>query len=291
MDNDIENDTSYGIFSSDGSKIYHPKNTPSNFTIQFDKHIEFLRKMEVALAEIILPNNYADIKKQTINLMMRNEYKQSIKLQTLEISFNEIDTSEELYDSFINELQIKKTLIDRELNEIYDPEYKDILSGEIVPPILENNHNRLKQTKGSLNIRMTRRDNNEAILFPVELYWDFGKELNKIIGFGKFPENTRLITSKHHMKLPLTDTFYISTDIIVPSNFNNSKSNLLRIISRNKNFNKNNTYVFNPLIFVPVKKNLIESINITIKDDKDNYINFIGKKTIAILLFRPIEHI
>ncbi len=56
------------------------------------------------------------------------------------------------------------------------------------------------------------------------------------------------------MKLPLTDTFYISTDIIVPSNFNNSKSNLLRIISRNKNFNKNNTYVFNPLIFVPVKK-------------------------------------
>ena len=209
----------------------------------------------------------------------------------LEISFNEIDTSEELYDSLINELQINKTLIDKQLNEIYVQQYKDILSGEIVPPILENNHNRLKQTKGSLNIRMTRRDNNEAILFPVELYWDFGKELNKIIGFGKFPENTRLITSKHHMKLPLTDTFYISTDIIVPSNFNNSKSNLLRIISRNKNFNKNNTYVFNPLIFVPVKKNLIESINITIKDDKDNYINFIGKKTIAILLFRPIEHI
>ncbi len=290
MDIDLDNDTFYIVLSSDGSKKYHPKNNPSNFTVQFDTPIELKRKMEVSLMEIIIPPNFAEIKPQKINLMMRNEYiTPAFIIQTSEIFFNEIETTEEFYGTLRSQLQINKPLILKELGFMYDESYKDITIGEITPPILEINHNKLKMTKGSMNIRMTRYSNDETVIYPVELHWEFGKELNKITGLGKFPDNARFNIAKRHIRLPLTETFYIFADIIVPSIHNHSKSNLLRVVSKRGNLT--NTYVFNPLIFIPLRKNLIESINITIKDDKDNLINFPSRKTFVILLFRPIEHI
>src|SRR6266581_5418838 len=53
MDKDTYNDTFYMTLSNTDSINYYPKNKPSNFTVQFDKNIELLRKMEVALVETI----------------------------------------------------------------------------------------------------------------------------------------------------------------------------------------------------------------------------------------------
>jgi len=53
MDKDTYNDTFYMTLSNTDSVNYYPNNKPSNFTVQFDKNIELLRKMEVALVETI----------------------------------------------------------------------------------------------------------------------------------------------------------------------------------------------------------------------------------------------
>ncbi len=120
-----------------------------------------------------------------------------------------------------------------------------------------------------------------------------GENLNKIFGvksfYREFEEDSQI--SKYEIKLPENNIFFIQSDIVIPSNVNHTKLNLLRIVSKSKKSESSNVYVFNPLIFVPVKKFVFNSINIMVKDDNDKLVNFSKGKSIVILLFRPLEHI
>src|SRR6266581_6934114 len=99
MDIDIQNDTLYMVLSSDGSLQYHKDNKPENFTIQFDKHIEFQRKMEVAMVELVIPNDLPRIQKQTIQLIVENPelFNMLDRKKNIEISFINIKTAEDIY--------------------------------------------------------------------------------------------------------------------------------------------------------------------------------------------------
>ncbi len=94
MDNkEFYNDTFSVVLQSNGSLNYHPNNTPSNFTIQFDKHIVLQRSMELALEEIILPNNIINIPKSKIYLMaeINNVSPSNWIYQAREITLFELD--------------------------------------------------------------------------------------------------------------------------------------------------------------------------------------------------------
>jgi len=123
-------------------------------------------------------------------------------------------------------------------------------------------------------------------------YLDFGKYLSDILELESLSRSQNFKTSKHEIKLPpLTKIFYIHSDIVIPSHVNNTKLNLLRIVSKTKKVESTNVYVFNPLLFIPVKKFMFNSVNIMIKDGEENIVNFSNGKSIVILLFRPLEHI
>src|SRR5258708_7192348 len=53
MEKDTYNDTFYMVLSNTDSISHYPNNKPSKFTVQFDKNIDLLRKMEVASVETI----------------------------------------------------------------------------------------------------------------------------------------------------------------------------------------------------------------------------------------------
>ena len=119
-----------------------------------------------------------------------------------------------------------------------------------------------------------------------DLSWIFEDKLISLIQFLIHHPNS----VKYDTQSNITSNYYINIDIIKPSIIGSSKSNLLRIVSRS-NINYKNSVEFKNKIFIPVSKQLIESITVTIKDNKGKLIDFHGDKIILILLFRPLEHI
>ncbi len=296
MDIDIQNDTFYMVLSSDGSLQYHKDNKPENFTIQFDKHIEFQRKMEVAMVELVIPNDLTSIQKQKIQLVIENPgYDKLIeRKKDMEISFKNIKTAEDIYKQIQQQISdIFEKDFDAIIHSLYlTDKIEDIKITEKEIIKFEYKEKKIKYTKGGFKLGLVYIDKTkEERNFSLEWYLDFGKYLNDILGLEDFTRRFAQ-TAKNEIKLPpLNKIFYIHSDIVIPSHVNNTKLNLLRIVSKTKKVESSNVYVFNPLLFIPVKKFMFNSVNIMIKDGEENIVNFSNGKSIVILLFRPLEHI
>src|SRR5258708_29834905 len=118
MDIDMQNDTFCMVLSSDGSLQYHKDNKPENFTIQFDKHIEFQRKMEVAMVELVIPNDLTSIQIQKIQLVIENPgYDKLIeRKKDMEISFKNIKTAQDIYKQ-----------IQQQISDIFEKDFDAII--------------------------------------------------------------------------------------------------------------------------------------------------------------------
>src|SRR5258708_35358195 len=305
MDIDIQNDTFYMVLSSDGSLQYHKDNKPENFTIQFDKHIEFQRKMEVAMVELVLPNDLPSIQKQTIQLIIEDPeitdrgslFESLERKKDIEISFKNIKTSEDIFKQIQVQISdIFETNFDAIIHRLYSGDKIEnikITNKELMK--FEYKNKKINYFRGSFTLGYDyKKDGKESeqLIYDLGWYFDFGKYINDLLGLESLSRSQNIKTSKHEIKFPpLTKIFYIHSDIVIPSHVNNIKLNLLRIVSKTKKAESTNVYVFNPLIFVPVKKFMFNSINIMIKDSEENIVNFSNGKSIVILLFRPLEHI
>jgi len=145
--------------------------------------------------------------------------------------------------------------------------------------------NKFELKKGEIKAILTEQEGHTDEL-GWDLSWIFEDKLISLIQFLIHHPNS----VKYDTQSNITSNYYINIDIIKPSIIGSSKSNLLRIVSRS-NINYKNSVEFKNKIFIPVSKQLIESITVTIKDNKGKLIDFHGDKIILILLFRPLEHI
>jgi len=316
MDNkDFYNDTFNLVLQSNGSLNYHSNNTPSNFTIQFDKHIVLQRSMEMALEEIILPNHINNISKSKIYLILELYSAENVgpddwvlykeeALFELEIEETKISDGNGLYNHLLE--KIKTIEIDDVQNKVLSLPYLNELS-EVnfeltLLPKLAYQHvgKKIEMIKGKLELRGKIPENPRSNkTFVYYLYWKFDENIGNMIGiknfnFRKFADlkMKEPIISEYAIKIPKHITnLYVYIDIIKPTYYNNDKCSLVRILPNNPKSSKYLHYSFNHLLYYPIKKQTIESINVIIKDEENNIVNISNGNVIVILKFRPLEHI
>ena len=294
------NDTFFIVLNSDDSLMYHTQNNSSNFTIQYDKPFELLKDMEVGLVEINLPKSftYTNIPKSNIHLVIETvKYSGNTKhiLWNIEIGEKLVSNTLDFFN-YINSTISKITEDDiknwfKIFIEKYDKieKYEEIIYSKIILPKINLVKNKIEITKGLCNLKIF---NGHVLLWEepsYRIYFEFDKKLNKIINF---PENdywTHIQSSNEEIKLKNISNFIVYLDIIKPSIHGKTKKNVLRLINKSE-FNNNKTIIFNPIIFVPVNKHKFDSISVEIKNDFNDYINFVNGITSLVLLFRPLAH-
>ena len=83
---------------------------------------------------------------------------------------------------------------------------------------------------------------------------------------------------------------FVYCDGVVNSYLNDKKTNLLRILPIKKTEQSDMTiYKFEKPIFIPMSVNELDSLKISIRDEEDKDLFFIGGKLLATLILRPIR--
>src|SRR5258708_13878195 len=294
MEKDTYNDTFYMVLSNTDSISYYPNNKPSKFTVQFDKNIDLLRKMEVALVETIFSKLNTTVK-LIIHEMPLN-FKHDIRF---DLTLFEIKNVLSLYDILRENLnkisenmvinKIVKLFTGKDSSRIYT---KFELIEIILPEFWFDYDSKLfNMRSGEIKAKVYSPYPGQWHDIHWYLYYEFDEKLNSIIQFPSFETNYELYESRNKLDISIINHLYMYLNILTPSIIGSSKSNLLRVISRSNDLKESNTVKLNNKIFIPVNRQLIESIKVTIKDEKGNLINFIGDKIILVLLFRSLEHI
>jgi len=292
------NDTFFIVLNSNDSLNFHPNNNSSNFTIHYDKPIEFLKDMEVGLVEINISPNYIyrNVPKSSINIMFINEDygKKHSLLWKINVEENYVTNTLEFL-SYINEIISKiteddyKKWIKQQFVELSD-KYEDIIINYIILPKIKLKNNKIEISKGYFRIYLQHSDDKKWSRPTFTIYYEFDKNLNKIINFPNFEDSVNEQISLKEIELENLNNFIVCSDIIISSKYGNSMVPVLRLFDKSK-VDKNETINFCPILFVPVNKHKFDSISIFIKDDNNRYINFVKSETSLVLLFRPLEHI
>ncbi len=299
MDKDVYNDTFIMVLSSNESLKFYPNNEPSNFTVQFDKNIELQRNMEVALIETIFSDGNEHLKtedKKIISIAKLNINRENVHIMEININLS----LSKIYDILSLVEELNETLSTITLKDVKDRIERSYVDNGVyimieyitmLLPTLNYNFtdNKLELKKGEIKAVLTEHEGHTDEL-EWDLSWIFDNKLVSLIEYLIHHPNSVRYESRAKPDINIIRNYYIYIDIIKPSIIGSLKSNLLRIVSRS-NINYKNSVEFKNKIFIPVSKQLIESITVTIKDDKGKLINFHGDKIILILLFRPLEHI
>src|SRR5258708_10497761 len=276
MDKDTYNDNFYMTLSNSDSINYYPKNKPSNFTVQFDKNIELLRKMEVALVETIFSKLNTTVK---LIIYDASNYKFDIRLN---LTLFEIKNIASLFDilkeniSKFTEFMVIDKMVKKLTGRDGTGVYNQFELIQIIMPTFYFNYKTktFRMRSGILKAKLYQPNQWDEITWY--LYFEFDDKLNSIIRFPSFSRETNSYYSENvPLNMDIINHLYIYLDILTPSITGNTKSNLLRIISRSNELRDSNSIEFNNKIFIPVNRQLIESITVTIKNKKGNLINFI----------------
>ena len=81
-------------------------------------------------------------------------------------------------------------------------------------------------------------------------------------------------------------SMYVNTDIVDAQFVGDVKVPLLRIVNTQGNYGDNVTVSFHYMQYVPIKVNSFETVEINIKDDKNENVSFGFGKSIATLHFK-----
>jgi len=239
----------YITLPSNSSMRYFPNNTLTKYTTKLHNQLQLEGKYEVALTEIIFPFNWLPTITGNIEIMNKNVTPN--KIIVVRLDQKRFQTIPDLFDSINTEIKSQSFTVEFNYNE-------------------------------KTNKVVLRNPNNEQVRFS--------KHLNKIFGFNVFLIQT---SYEGNFAIPKNindvNSLYIYSDIIEYQYVGDTYAPLLRVIAveNNLHFGDNVDVIYNSPHYVPLMRNLLDTIEIDIRNDSGDPIYFNGGKVMIKLHFRP----
>jgi hypothetical protein len=146
-----------------------------------------------------------------------------------------------------------------------------------------------------IDFTFTELNSEFSIKFPINTvrYISMDKQLSRVFGF-KTSLFTRLESSTGIMSdldqdLEALGSFYIYTDIITHQCIGDVNAKVLRVVALDYQYGNKSQYVnkiYDVPHYVPLERNNIETINITLKDSTGQNVSFESGKIVVKLHFR-----
>lgn len=261
---------------SNASMNIYPLNTKSNYTTKLYKPIRLSSQHEVAIVEISNPSIEDDL--DVIIGSIQVHYSNNNIDEYYVVNISSKFFQESSLTKILNNINNVIVIMNNQLNE--DKKIKD-------PPQFKE----LLRFPDQVNIKLNNFSSNSYIYIV--------GQLADILGFPKSDENTYIKLIPEYLSITLsysaffnmqfnsTDMF-IYSDIIKFQYVGDVSRQLLRVIHNEKPYQFNSTIYSTPH-YVPVLSDYIDTIKITIKDDKNRFIKFkSGSQPVIIKLhFRP----
>ena len=287
-------------------------NLSGEFVNEFATEIKLSRNMEVALAEIRLPNTTSTTTETMVfELIMgfanddHPEWdREEILLKSVELPSKTFTSNEDFIKSITDLVRLDSLAL---INQIYKKDKSNIVKSPKELKKFTESRGHLSQRKARLIFNGTHFVNETGnIKFSSKkelnkiIYWKFNKKIRRLLGFQTNDiyediKKDRIIKAKYPFDLfEKLSAIYIYSDIVRISHIGETKANVLRVIcmdSNSKIYNKK----FENLIFIPLRTMNITSIGISIRDLMGDVLNFQNIKNNEIpvsvtLLFRPLEY-
>ena len=299
------------------NKNSRPKN--GEFEIHFKKTIELKEPMKCALSEIIIPkeaftNQFGIDRSLELILVFDEEYKKKnvILVENENKSFNclpfykkHFKIKSGKYD--LNSLSESLKKINQEARsfifEIFKlrfPKFDENLELNkklINFPKLLKKDSKFRNRDGNINLQTVKGELVRTAVF----YFNLDEDLHQILGFSiqnypsiKFENNTIIKKNYGYGDLEPNfnkfDNFFIYSDIVTETHLGNIKSNILKILPRNKTSEESQIiYSIKNLLYVPLRINEINSIKISIRDNLGQIIEYNDGEITLTLVFQPID--
>jgi len=289
-------------------------NLTGEFVNEFATEIKLSRNMEVALAEIRLPNTASstteNMKFELImgfaNFDNPQWDREEILLKSVEIPSKTFTSNEDFIKSITELVRLDigdlQNLIDKEDKSKFmksPKESKIFYDGKSLfvnkPAWLEFDGTHFVNDIGYIVFsRKKFKELNKII------YWKFNDKIKRLLGFQPIDIYENFNNNKPIKAIYPFDLFeklsaiYIYSDVVKTSHIGETKANVLRVIcmdEKSKIYNKK----FENLIFIPLRTKNITSIGISIRDLMGDILKFQNIKNNEIpvsvtLLFRPLEY-
>lgn len=279
------------VLPSDGSSAYYPNNISSKFTIKLPETQNFDDSFEVGLLEFIYPNSVRNIPNETFFKIITKLNDEKFEMTKLLIDPG-VYTEERLLN------KIKDHLNNLNLDELKQSVIKisakkyDLKNIIIDKPSIRINKftNKIELKYGQISFT---RENQ---LYKFELYLEFDDYLHKMLGFR---ENSK--TSDQMQADNLIDIFgqvhiiYIYSDVVSPIIVGSERLSLLQMFTLHHPNETSlmpaslNRITFQSPVYVPLSRKTFDTIEIVLRDDSGQLIQFETGKTLATLHFRRIS--
>ena len=279
----------YLTLPSNSSQEYFPDNTKTEFTTKLSSTIELSNEWEVGLAEIMFPRSWYTVPKTgTVIVVDYRECDAAWRSEVLRKRQNDEELSEEEEDSIV-EIKLRggfyKTMeeVVQELNLTAVKAFaaKD-LEKTINPPIFHYK-------------TLTRRVH---VIIPAGMSIAFPASLESILGltqeqFGMCNYTQKRLTIKGNLPCDLQTgihALYVYCDLLQFTHVGNIKAPLLRVVDSGGAADDVVTRYYERPRYVPIQKKSFDSIQIVIRDDLGEKIQFESGKVLLTLHFRRVQN-
>lgn len=292
----------YIALPSNSSSKYYPQNTLSDFTTHLPKPIELEGRWEAALTEISMPSSFANVR-EDITVNIRTVMANLVNGKWIIGNERYLKTSHGNRTIQAGHYSIHELVeyINRKIEKLWRnrSEYKSLATpGKPDPlPIRFIHHPRMGKTScvitKNLSVGETER------LF-VSLSTNVPKsefDPYRLLGFTEEMYRKHVIEQQLHIFSPFTsDEFsgshlaYIYTDVTAPQIVGDIETTLLRsCVVRNDHESNTFSEKFTLPYYLPVPKNRIQTIDVSIRDQIGRKIKFGSGTVILILHFKKVS--
>jgi len=256
------NETFIVTLPSDASILNHPDNVMANYTTEINPTIRFADNWDVALREITIPRIE---NKETIDL--------PDKLGKIELIKFVIGNRAPATTSSALGFLAKADIVNNDLIEY-----------------LNSTISFLAMNNDQLNITIKKHVDNFKYFYTIDLPHNYSiKFIGDIADMLGFKSDKEIFnnTKSTIMELPYISTLFVYCDIIKYSHVGDSSKQLLNTVAV-PHIDEIQNIKFDIPDFIPLSRNVIESIKITIKDSMNNLVSFRSgtSKVITKLVFR-----
>ena len=237
----------YLTLPSNSSMKYFPDNTVANFKVKLAETIELTGDWEVALSEFNYPHTWSTIREGNRQTFIYNTG----------VGYNETGL---IQDTHFNTI----------------PDLVKALNGCMTK-------------EGQTKIKFSYNRNTRKITIDVKkdaMVW-FSGDIATALGFEQDTLIKKKTVSPYVADINVGfSSMYLYTNIVDVQFVGDVKVPLLRIVNTKGKYGENVNVTFRNLQYVPVKVKSFETIEIDIKDDKNENVSFEFGKSIVTLHFR-----
>jgi hypothetical protein len=248
----------YVTLPSNSSMGIYPNNTLTSFKVKLNSAIHLDGNYEVALTEIMFPYNW--------------KYRRDATLIAYDST---AEPAKRKYESFSVNFYSYQTIMDL-LNSM-----NDFMKARGI--LLSFNYHRV-----SNKVSMTLAT-SWTVEFTDGLHKELGFKTQKVQSSGPDKQKTFYGTEKVHEQLNPINSIYVYTNIVNYQYVGDSYSPLLRVVAvdNRPTFGEYISKTFTSRDYIPVSKQNIETIEVELKSDSGESIQFGSGKVVLKLHFKP----